>query len=86
MHDSNFWASIKEEMKYILQLKVEEFADFDYQRITEEDILEYLQYKYRKVDCSEIRAYELTNTILNLTPVHIMKYFSLMVIQGKKFM
>ena len=43
MNDSNFWMDVKEEMKYILQLKIEEFADFDYQRITEEDILEYLR-------------------------------------------
>ena len=83
--DSNFWVEIKEKMKYLLQFKIEEFADFDYQRITEEDILEYLQYKYRKLNGSEIHIYDLVNTILNLTPVHMMKYFSLMAIQGKKF-
>ena len=86
MNDANFWMDVKEEMKYILQLKIEEFADFDYQRITEEDILEYLRYKYRKKDYSEIRKYELTHTVLNLTPVHLMKYFSLMAMQGKTFL
>lgn len=86
MNDSKFWADVKEEMKYLILLKVEEFADFDYKRIDGEDILSYLQYKYRKVDSSEIKRYELTSTILNLTPVHLMKYFSLMALQGKHFM
>lgn len=85
MDDSKFWTDVQEEMRYLLLLKVEEFADFDYKQISEEDIVSYLQYKYRRVNHSEIKRYELTSTILNLTPVHLMKYFSIMAMQGKQF-
>ncbi|MCP1125312.1 histidine kinase [Bacillus sp. AFS018417] len=72
----------REQLKIVLESKVEEFQMLGYERVTTEDVWKCLKTRKWKKVASDVRLYELVNDVLTLTANDYMTFLTMKAYQA----